>query len=442
MKKKHKSKVNTTTDKIEVRFDLKDITLYGGAVTILDYIIATRLKEQFKKAIPIEKRSDSVYPIETQLTVIIAGKLVGLERIYHFSTIERDPIFCKKLNLEKLPDYTLLYKDLERFDKEEKVKGLEEILWSYAQRNMKDQEYIILDMDSTVEIIYGEQEGAEIGYNPMKQGRRSYHPLLFFDGISKSCLKGVLRSGNSHVSDGVREAYNEIKKRLKHISIRYIRGDEGFGGEENFSFWEGEEVGYAIKTKTTQRLIDKAKKEKFHLLWEDEEKKIEATSIIYKATSWEKARRVVVIRKKLKEVVQGVLWEELLYEYEAIVTNLDWQEEDIYKFYNQRANCENMVKECKRGFDIDKISTDGFYPNYADFLLKLIAYNIFCAFKKETFPQTKKRLTIDTVRRMFFLIPAILVYHARRCILRLSLLHPWIKEWFYIREKSVAIGYS
>jgi len=39
-------------------------------------------------------------------------------------------------------------------------------------------ERLILDWDSTVQTKYGQQQGAEVGYNPTKRGRKSFHPLL------------------------------------------------------------------------------------------------------------------------------------------------------------------------------------------------------------------------------------------------------------------------
>lgn len=439
MVNKSYQKERKKSSKIEERFDLDNATLYGGASTILDYINGTGLKKEFQKAVSIDKRGDSIYKMEDQLTVMVAGRLIGLERLYHFSTIEEDPLISMKLQLEKLPDYTILYKDLSRFETEEKVKSLEGVLWSYAWRCLKEQKHVILDIDSTVETVYGEQEGVEVGYNPHKPGRGSLHPIVAFDGMSRVCLGGRLRRGKSYAADGMCELYKEIKARLgSGCPIRYVRADRGFCGEDRLRFLESEPVGYVVKVKATHRLVKAAGGRGFRRLYETGEELIEATSVKYRATSWKKARRVVVIRKRPIEVEQGVLWEELLWEYEAIVTNLDWDEEDIYRFYNQRANCENMVKECKSGFGIDRISCDDFYPNYADLLIKLIAYNIFCAFKKEIFPKEKRWLTIGSVRRMFFLIPAILVRHARR----LSRKHPWKREWLQIRKNLMLIGYT
>jgi hypothetical protein len=41
-------------------------------------------------------------------------------------------------------------------------------------RLMKPQE-VDLHFDAKVITVYGDQEGAELGYNPQKNGRKSYH---------------------------------------------------------------------------------------------------------------------------------------------------------------------------------------------------------------------------------------------------------------------------
>lgn len=55
---------------------------------------------------------------------------------------------------------------------------------------------LILDFDSTVETVYGNQEKAAVGVNPFKRGRKSYHPILVYEGQSRFCLNAELRPGN------------------------------------------------------------------------------------------------------------------------------------------------------------------------------------------------------------------------------------------------------
>lgn len=73
--------------------------------------------------------------------------------------------------------------------------------------------------------------------NPHKPGRKSYHPLLVFEGKSHLCLNGVLRPGNVHSADNGIEFAEETYRLLSaQYLIRYARFDKGFGGEKFYSY--------------------------------------------------------------------------------------------------------------------------------------------------------------------------------------------------------------
>ncbi|MCZ8522978.1 transposase [Paenibacillus mucilaginosus] len=106
--------------------------------------------------------------------------------------------------------------------------------------------------------------------------------------------------------------------------------------------------------------------------------------MIYKATSWKQARRVAIIRKAQRfEDGQSRILLDNDWHYEAIVTNLEWEPLDLWRFYNQRCCMENLIKEAKRGFSIDRIATGDFKANELDLLIKLLAYNLFERFKHD-----------------------------------------------------------
>ncbi len=69
------------------------------------------------------------------------------------------------------------------------------------------------------------------------------------------------------------------------------------------------------------------------------------------ATSWKKPRRVVVIRKaQMYDDDQSQLLLDTSWHYKAMVTNLEWEPIDIWRFYNQRCCMENYIKEATRLF--------------------------------------------------------------------------------------------
>ncbi|MCK9910113.1 transposase, partial [Microbacteriaceae bacterium K1510] len=113
---------------------------------------------------------------------------------------------------------------------------------------------LIMDLDSTVETVYGHQQGAAVGTNPHKPGRKSYHPLMAFEGQSRLCLNAVLRSGNTHSSTDSVDFLRQTFELLGDRPVKYARFDKGFGGEDFYSLWESKGIGYVGKLKWTERL--------------------------------------------------------------------------------------------------------------------------------------------------------------------------------------------
>ena len=200
-------------------------------------------------------------------------------------------------------------------------------------------------------------------------------------------------------------------------------------------------MGYTIKLKWNPGLQKRIER---GVLWKrlftDSDEIIEVGSIGYRAENWEKTRRVVVIRKRpCEELTQGISCKDCLWDYEFIVTDLDWDEEDVWHFYNQRCSAENYIKEAKYGFFIDHISSGEFYANYADLQLRMLAYNCHIAFQKEVAPVGYKHFTISRMRRLFFWIPGVLVRHARQWVLRLWREFPRQSAWWYMRAQLASL---
>ncbi|WP_212953359.1 transposase, partial [Paenibacillus cookii] len=81
----------------------------------------------------------------------------------------------------------------------------------------------ILDLDSSVETVYGEQAGAAKGTNPHKPGRNSYHPLLAFEGQTHLNLNARLRPGNTHSSTDAIDFLQQTFALLGERQVAYAR---------------------------------------------------------------------------------------------------------------------------------------------------------------------------------------------------------------------------
>jgi len=110
--------------------------------------------------------------------------------------------------------------------------------------------------------------------------------------------------------------------------------------------------------------------------WTELSKTYSVTEITVPLPSWSKARRFILVRKSLPET--QIVMDELTYEYQAIVTNIDYlTPEQIFHEYNQRCNIENKIDELKEGFYFDQNSQTNKKCNELFLLIKkMIAYNL------------------------------------------------------------------
>ena len=241
----------------------------------------------------------------------------------------------------------------------------------------------------------------------------------------------------------------EVESALRSVIKRYdiltakgkvlCRFDEGFDKEETYSTAERLGWGYVAKI----RCFAPLKLDIFGIrVWKKvigSDCDIEVASLFYQAGSWDRARRIVIVRWKDEGGTQGSFFDEMDYNYVAFVTNLDWSEEDLYRFYNNRGTVENRIKEAKYGFGIDKIPTNEFYANYAALALKMMAYNIISLFQAEVMEMGILRMSIRGIRRMFFTIAGRLITRGRKRILQLADDYQYTERYLRMRERLAGI---
>ena len=105
-------------------------------------------------------------------------------------------------------------------------------LWMDRQMNetysvLLDQEWI-LDLDATVKTLYGKQEEARVGYNPMKPGR------------------------SSHVYHAQPSLWGWLESRERKDWPTLVRGDIAYGNEEMMTGCEQRDLAYVFKLRQTK----------------------------------------------------------------------------------------------------------------------------------------------------------------------------------------------
>jgi hypothetical protein len=86
----------------------------------------------------------------------------------------------------------------------------------------------------------GHQEGAAVGHNPQKRGRKSFHPLLAVAAGTRLCPYYRLRSGDTVTASQWESAMEECQPWLSRARVWLNRGDLGLGHERICAWHEAQ----------------------------------------------------------------------------------------------------------------------------------------------------------------------------------------------------------
>jgi hypothetical protein len=371
-----------TNRKIHETFTLRRATCYGGFNALSDFVRAVGIDATLTEAFADDKAPWATYPLPATLRHLLDGYLLGVERIWHFADLEQEPLLCAKRGRARLPDYTLLYRDLMRFETSAMLGRLRAVGEGLVRQALAEQPWYTLDCDSTVETVYGEQQGARLGPNPHKRGRASYHPLLCRERKSGLVINSRLRPGDTGTATDAVEFIRQSVARLPQARRRsvLIRADRGFDAEALYAACEQRGWHYLVKLQVTADLAGRiwthAAEGRWRRLDPDTPEAGEVSELRFARQRWSRARRVIVTRRRDPENRQGHLWDAAGYNYAAYVTDLPGPAADLVACYDKRADMEKAIHELKEDFGIDRISSTSFGANAADLELKVLAFNL------------------------------------------------------------------
>lgn len=281
-----------------------------------------------------------------------------------------------------------------------------------------------LDVDSTVITRFGEQEGAEVGYNPRYKGRKSHHPILAFLAEPKMVVNSWIRAGNCAGSTEFEEFLENTFEMIPREQISLLRGDNGFCSNRIFNYLEDKGLAYIISAPMKAGLVDAILSQRRWLT--TAVKGIDVCSITYRARGWSKARRVVVVRKDsavLPQCKGKTLFSEqddyLRYRYKALVTTTTLSDELVWKTYNQRADAENQIKELKCEYNIAGFNFHSEWATEFAFRWVTVAYNLM-SYVRNAILVSKVSSRLSTIRYNCIAIAAYLTNTSRRRTLVLS----------------------
>lgn len=417
----------------DISYTSKEITPWGGMVFLKQMLQKIGFRDLIEKNpdLPVSG-SNRGYKTSTIIEGFITSIWCGANRFLHTEVTRHDAALGKIFDWNNTPGQDTYKRFFSKFTQSTNQK-VSDYFYSWIFENVKFNNFV-LDIDSSVMTRYGEQEGAKKGYNPSKKGRASHHPLIAFIADVKLVANMWLRSGDCSSANNFLAFLEDTLSKLKNKTIGLIRLDSGFFQTNILDYLEQKVMDYIVAVKFThpiQRVIQQSNN------WMVLDTGIEICEQMYQSDSWDKPRRIVIVRQKIKDRPKAPgkqlrLFEQeevcRNYRYSAYVTNMKLPAAEIWRLYRGRGDAENRIKELKYDFGFDSFNLKDFFATEAALTFAMIAYNLMALFRMFVL-QEKTQKTLSTLRYRTFAIGAYFEKVNDKLVLKIAL-NKKRRAWF------------
>ena len=353
--------VETFGGRIHVEWDSEGaVTPLGQLPFFVEFLKTAELFEPWITECPLEYESPNAPSKRDILGTILLSVLGGHRRYAHISAIRADGVNPELLGMKKTASEDSVRRAFKDADEGRCGRWQSDHLTRcYAALLCEPW---ILDIDTTVKPLYGHQEGAVVGFNPRKPGRPShvYHTYLMAN--TRLVLDVEVQAGNRTASKYSRPGLFAFLDSLdRSLWPEFLRGDCGFGNEDTIRESEERGLPYLFKLRQTRKVRRLLEKMFTEGEWEPAGGGYEGVEAKLKLTGWTRERRVIILRREIRDEVamknvsngqQELMFIETLetvrtYEYVVLVTSLRDGILSIAQHYRDRADAENAFDELK-----------------------------------------------------------------------------------------------
>lgn len=232
----------------------RGLTHFGGAYFFHEFLQVLQLRDFLARHLVYPRRNHR-YSLSQMILALIYPIVLGLDRLETVSFLRSNGTFQYLTGLPNFPDPQTLRRFLlqapESF-REQMHRVNDRLLQNFIHLP-HHRSRLILDLDSSVVTVFGQQEKAEVGYNPRYRGKRSYNPLLCLEANSSFLWDTELRPGNAGTWDGSVElmatCFANVPRDIRELRVR---ADAGFSFQPVFNILEAQSAQYAVVARLTQ----------------------------------------------------------------------------------------------------------------------------------------------------------------------------------------------
>lgn len=369
----------------ELRFENQNLTSFSGLVLFQALFQKLDLKDRLRQCF-VNHHGNKIFGSHLAFFWLILHLLMGFRQFREKSYYENDPLVCRLLGVNDLPNVSTLSRSLSGADDAscEKTKAVnEKIVVDRMAQSCPAR--ATLDFDGSVLSTKRKAQGSAVGFNKKKKGARSYYPLLCSVAQTGQFFQFYHRPGNVHDSNGsedfIRYCCESIRERIPRIKLE-ARMDSAFFNDTCLEMLNDEQNVEFTATVPFERFPELKeqieKRKKWKRLNEDDS----YFECQWKPKSWNQKYRFIFVRQKVKNQTKGPLQLDFFipvnshYEYQVIVTNKKVNARKVIHFHHGRGSQENFIGEAKQETQLDYIPMKTLVGNRLFCSASVLAHNL------------------------------------------------------------------
>ena len=408
--------VDTAVGRVHVKWDPDaPLTPMGQSVFFAQFLETAGLFQDWVATCPIVYQSSNSPHLVNILGTLMLSILSGHKRYAHITTLRSDHVIPPLFGMDKVVSEDSVRRAFGRGDEDQVLAWLRKHL-------QKTYLPLLDDLDTTIKLLYGHQEGADVGYNPKKPGRPSHAYHSFFIGGLRLLL-------DIDVQPGSKWSGNYTQNRLwsfldglsKSKKPSLLRGDSGYGNEPFMKEAEARGLNFLLKLRQTPRVVKAIQMiSSADGMWETAGQGWEGKWTQVQLMGWSSCRSILVLRrshrkrnprkKSHQDVLPGceLVIDSSLFEYSVLVTNLRFGVEETAQLYRDRADAENPYDELKNQWGWSGFVTKDIRRCRVVALIISLVYNWWSLYvrlafgHKHTEAITSRPLLLHTMARQTF----------------------------------------
>ena len=338
------------------------VTPLGQLAFFVDFLKTADLFGPWVSECPLRYTSNNAPKPVDVLGTLLLSVLAGHRRYAHITSVRCDKVNPALLGMSKVASVDSARRAFSGQDPRQ-CQDWQRRHLTRCYEQLLDRAWI-LDVDTSVKVLYGHQEGAVRGYNPKKPGRPSHVLHTYFMANTRVVLDVETRPGNEtaahYTMPGLWEFLDGLKPGQRPA---FVRGDCAFGNGRDMDDAEARGIHYLFKLRQTSGVKALIRQLFGQDAWTPAGQGWEGADASLRLRGWTRSRRVVVLRRRLRgglavrrdnaelgqtelacvELCEGGV----AHEYAVLVTSLADPLETLAQHYRDRADAENVHDELK-----------------------------------------------------------------------------------------------